>query len=335
MNRSARSLLSVSVLVPLAAAFTVSAASANAAEGPSADLAYGAVAPVTAALPAGTVPPPVTGPVGKAAEASTGAVDEVLTAAQKAPELRRKTVARHANAEPDAAVRKTRCAVDVGKTVDGTTGSALPRTPLPRPGLPKTGLPKAGPGAGDCLGAKRLAERKAAPSPIEAGANTAGKVIGRTGKVTQKLQVGSLDRLGAAASTAYGNAGLPQPRGIAARSAAPVDGLEPGSPSRRLGKPVPRDGVLDKADKTVASTGKSIDEMAGALTSEHPEPVGPVTPDGKPIPASQLPPGMAPPRRVAAPAPGADLLGGLPDQVVPGISLPVGGPAAPGLPSLG
>ncbi|TDE37348.1 hypothetical protein [Actinomadura sp. 6K520] len=85
MNRSVKSLLSVSVLVP-AAALAVAAVPANAATGPSTALlyeSYAAAAPVARALPE-----PVTRTAGQTAEQATHKVDGVLRSTGAGPGLR-------------------------------------------------------------------------------------------------------------------------------------------------------------------------------------------------------------------------------------------------------
>ncbi|TDC84733.1 hypothetical protein [Actinomadura sp. 7K507] len=81
MNRSVKSLLSVSVLAPVAA-LTVAAAPASAAPGPSTTLlyeSYAAAAPV-----ARTLPEPVTQTAGQTAELTTLTVDSALGSASRA-----------------------------------------------------------------------------------------------------------------------------------------------------------------------------------------------------------------------------------------------------------
>ncbi|NKZ08081.1 hypothetical protein [Actinomadura latina] len=133
MNRSARVLLGVAALAPLAA-LAVAAAPANAAPGPSTAFLYDTAAaayPVTR-----TLPDPVVRTGGQTAETVTGAVDGVLRAAPGTSRVR-----------PGA----DRCKLNPGRTVNSKTGAGLPETPLPAVGrTPLGGLAK-----GDCLGARR------------------------------------------------------------------------------------------------------------------------------------------------------------------------------------
>ena len=141
MNRSVKSLLSVSVLAPFAA-LAVAAAPAEAAPGPSTTLLYETYA---AASPVGrTLPKPATKTTGQTAERATHAVDGVLRPRRNG-----------------SGVRAARCTAEAGRSGAGTS---LPVTPPKAVGqTPLGALTK-----GDCLrplpGADRRSTAKAPPA---------------------------------------------------------------------------------------------------------------------------------------------------------------------------
>ncbi|RFS87135.1 hypothetical protein D0T12_02480 [Actinomadura spongiicola] len=147
MHRSAKSLLTVSVLVPAAMAFAVAAAPANAAPGPTTTLLYETA---TGAAPATrSLPEPVVRTAGKTAERGTTVVDKAVKAGPVSPKLR--------------SVAGRRCTLNPGKAVNSHTGIGLPETKLPTLSKDALGVvPK-----GDCLpSGRRVAMNPPTPSPI-------------------------------------------------------------------------------------------------------------------------------------------------------------------------
>ncbi|MFG2087075.1 MULTISPECIES: hypothetical protein [unclassified Spirillospora] len=263
MNRSVRNLLSVSVLAPVAAAFAVAAAPANAAPGPSTTLlyeAYAAAAPV-----AQTLPEPVTMAAGQTAELTTGAVDGVLQSAPAGPGYR--TAAR-------------RCTLNPGKAVNSHAGTTLPETSLLVPGqTPLGALPD-----GDCLGATPQAgQRTAGDAPVPPGSG--GELPAATGDLPGML-LGSLTDLGGTLGGGGPLGGLPGggtalPNGRYAEaplstalpdllsrlgSAQPA-GLAVGTtlfpPAGRHARPGPADDVLGQANDAVNEAGAGLDAENG------------------------------------------------------------------------
>ncbi|MFI0406419.1 hypothetical protein [Actinomadura sp. 3N508] len=156
MNRSARSLLTVSVV----AAVAVTAAPANAAPGP-----------VT-----GVLPEPVTQAAGPTTESATGAVDGLLDVAPTSPGLR--------------SARAPQCKLNPGKTVNSHAGTSLPNTPLSLGKVPVGGLPK-----GDCLSANRHAGTGELPPPADAVVRVPKTLAKDTEKVGTAIRNSKLGEL--------------------------------------------------------------------------------------------------------------------------------------------
>ncbi|MFI0374353.1 hypothetical protein ACH35V_41395 [Actinomadura sp. 1N219] len=220
MNRSARSLLSVSVLAPVVAAFAVAAAPVSAAPGASTTLLYEAAAvagPVTGALPE-----PVGQTAGQTAETATGAVDGVLDAAPASPGLR------SGSAE--------RCKLNPGKTVNSHAGTSLPNTPLSLGKAPLGGLPK-----GDCLSAGRRAGTDDLPPPTDAVARVPQALVKdaeKVGTAVRNSKLGGLpgvDNALPGGRTADRSAAVPGGQ----RAAMPVSMALAGVPSALGSGPVP------------------------------------------------------------------------------------------------
>ncbi|RKS79128.1 hypothetical protein BZB76_0570 [Actinomadura pelletieri DSM 43383] len=148
MHRSARSLLTVSVLVPAAMAFAVAAAPSHAAPGPTTTLLYDTA---TDAAPATrNLPKPVVRTAGKTAEKGTATVDKALAAGPVSPKLR--------------TVAERHCTLNPGKTVNSHTGIGLPEPKLPTLGKDALGVVPKG---DDCLSSgRRVAMNPPTPSPI-------------------------------------------------------------------------------------------------------------------------------------------------------------------------
>ncbi|TDD30077.1 hypothetical protein E1287_29935 [Actinomadura sp. KC06] len=286
MNRSARSLLSVSVLAPVVAAFAVAAAPAGAAPGASTTLLYEAAAvagPVT-----GVLPEPVAQSAGQTAETTTGAVDGVLDAAPTSPGLR------SASAE--------RCKLNPGKTVNSHAGTSLPSTPLSVGKTPLGGLPK-----GDCLPADRRAGTDDLPPPADAVVRVPKTLVKDAEKVGTAVRNSKLGELPGVSTALPGGRPAVLPAGRSAapaggqRAATPVGkalpgvppalGSEPGlglpnvpfalgsapaglpvgptlfPPAGRYAQPAPSDDLLGQANDTINQVGGEIDQTENGVGS--------------------------------------------------------------------
>ncbi|TMQ95556.1 hypothetical protein ETD83_22315 [Actinomadura soli] len=284
MNRSARSLLSVSVLAPVVAAFAVAAAPANAAPGAATTLLYEAAAvggPVTGALPE-----PVTQTAGQTAEMTTGAVDGVIEAAPTSPRLR--------------SASAKRCKLNPGKTVNSHAGTNLPNTPLSIGKTPLGGLPK-----GDCLPAGRRAATEPLPTqgdPLTRVPKALVKDAEKVGTALRHSRLGGLpgvDRVLPGSGRAVLPAALPDGRSAAlSDAAAHSDGRRAAVPS---------------GQRAAMATG-----VPSALGSEPapglpnlPLSLGSTRPGGLPVGTTLFPAAG----RYARPAPSDDLIGQANDAV--------------------
>ncbi|WP_067450220.1 hypothetical protein [Actinomadura macra] len=318
MHRSARNLLSVSVLVPMAAALAVAVAPANATQGPSAEILYGTTAPVARSLPSDVVPVSAATPAAQVTGTATGTVDGVLKSKPKrTPRPRTARTATGAHACP----------------LDQVIGS-----------FPVN--------AGNLGGARRgcLERRAAGPSPknpVDAAGNvvdSTGKVIGNATKATKQVQAGPLNKIAAVTRSASNSPILPdarrttdRPRGLnlmgvvpgAVRSAEalglPVSysALFPPAAHRGLTRPSPDDGVVDQAGDVVHEAGSGVDTTRGQVVEVLKAADHASTPSkALPTKPHQTPPG----KRVARPRPSTGLLGGgLPQLPIQATSLPVTG----------
>ncbi|QXJ23198.1 hypothetical protein AGRA3207_004325 [Actinomadura graeca] len=316
MHRSARNLLSVSVLVPAAAALAVATAPSSAARGPSAELLYGTVAPVAHTLPSDVVPEPTTAPAGHAAKLTTGTVDGVL---KDRPTRPRPRTARDAGA--------SRCILD-----DLAKPFSIP----------------AGTGRRACPENQRRAKPNP-NNPVDAAGKVVGstsKVVGNASKATKKVQAGPLGKVAAVTRSASTTPLLrnarrasDERRGLdamgvvpgAVRSAEaaglPVSyaALFPPAHRRALGRPAP-DQVLDQAGDVVRETATGVDATRGQVVEVLKADDRPATrPAAMPIKQSQMPPGMAQTARTARPKPPAGPLNGLPRLPVNTGGLPTNG----------
>ncbi|WP_131735589.1 hypothetical protein [Actinomadura roseirufa] len=276
MNRSARSLLGVSVLVPLATALAA-ALPANAVQGP-------AAGPVrqAAGAPLGRIAArPVPKPVGKAADA----VDGVLREARDASALRTGA----------AADRRTprRCTLDSGKALKGTG------TPLPGKAKMTLSVPERRAVGDDCLGKKR--GRAALPAPIRPSKVTGGVLkgirnlkgghLGKLGAVTKKVgrtlaerhaatgrhaapEPGGSLPLGSAATLGLPSipsavrtleaAGVPLPSKLLFPPARRHAGRAPAA-HHRVGRPGVASGIVTSAGRVIDTTGRVIDTTGRAI----------------------------------------------------------------------
>ncbi|MEU8799273.1 hypothetical protein [Spirillospora sp. NPDC048819] len=247
MNRSVRNLLSVSVLAPVAAAFAVAAAPANAAPGPSTELfyeTYAAAAPV-----AQTLPEPVTILAGQTAEKTTGMADGVLRGAPAGPGL-----------------RSARCTLNPGKAVNSDAGTSLPETALMVPEkTPLGALPK-----GDCLRSAPRTDRRPAADALPVPPGTVNDL--------SETLLGNVTNLGGLPG---GRTALPNGR----YAEAPLSTVLPSLPSAlgsvlpaglpagttlfpsaaRHTRPGPADDVLGQANKAVNQAGLGLDETESGV----------------------------------------------------------------------
>ncbi|TDD81843.1 hypothetical protein E1293_17750 [Actinomadura darangshiensis] len=264
MNRSARNLLSISVLAPVVAALAVAAAPANAAPGPSTALLYDAA---TAAAPVTrTLPDPVLNTVGQTAEQGTGTVDGVLRAAPAASTLRAVPAA------PGLGAGNARCTLNPGKTVNSKAGTSLPRTPLQTAGRsPLGGLPE-----GDCLGAAPGTGRRAAlPVPSDAAGRVPRTLLNDVGKVGTSVHNSKLGELGGAPLPSGRRAGMPLSMAVpgltdglpdvpSTLGSASPGGLPVGAalfpPAGRIAAPEPSDDLVGQANDTVNQAGAGVGE---------------------------------------------------------------------------
>ncbi|MGP4022791.1 hypothetical protein [Actinomadura sp. 3N407] len=263
MNRSVRNLLSISVLAPVAAAFAVAAAPANAAPGPSTTLFYESYAATAPA--ARTLPEPVTEVAGQTAELTTGAVDGAL---QSAP--------------AGTGFRQAGCTLDPGKAVNSHAGTRLPETPLIVPGqTPVGGLAK-----GDCLGSASRGDLRSAGDALPVPSGDSGELPGNAGDLPGRL-LGNLTNLGGALNTgslgglAGGGTALPNGRYAEAPLSMPLPalpstlgsaqpaGLPVGTtlfpPAGRRARPGPADDVLGQANKAVNQAGAGLDKTESSV----------------------------------------------------------------------
>ncbi|GAA4383567.1 hypothetical protein GCM10023088_50770 [Actinomadura verrucosospora] len=185
MNRSARSLLRVSVLASFATALAVAAAptdaapakaAPSAAAGPSTLLLYETAA--TGHTVMRTLPDPVAGTGARTAALGGGAANGVLRAAPAGSGLR---------------TARARCRVRPAEAVESKTGLALPGAQLPAVGqAPVGGLPQ-----GDCPGATRRDARDRRPGtalPVLSGGggDVPGTLLGGAGTLGKGLPTGKL-----------------------------------------------------------------------------------------------------------------------------------------------
>jgi hypothetical protein len=296
MNRSARNLLGLSAAAPLAAALALSAAPANAVQGPVSDLVYGTVGQVGPALPPVAVPAPVSDAASRTLETATGAADGALASATRSG---RRTglpqnlpVSRAASATSAARA----CRLDPVKAVDGTRVTRL----LPRQAMALTpgqdAAPISAPRSGSCLGtAARTASGPAAasglPAPVGQAAAVPGRVVGRVASVPKRVvhsKVGQMGGTGvalpngrSAASPASGSGplgdavalGLPGDA-AALRSAAPISMVFPDGAGLRRGEPAPQN-LVGETDDTVNAMHAQVGDVVNVLkTRERPSDTG-------------------------------------------------------------
>ena len=261
MNRSVKSLLSVSVLAPVAA-LALAAAPADAAPGPSTTLlyeSYAAAAPV-----AQTLPEPVTQAAGQTAEMTTLTVDGALEAASAGP-----------------GARAARCTLNPGKAANSNAGTSLPDTPLASLDQPPLSvLPKGG-----CLAPAARAEGRSAANALPVPSSGAGEALGGIGDVPSTAS-GSLGGLKAGLNNTKlgrlpGTSVLPGGRRTGAPLSMPLAdvpgtlseaepaGLPVGTvlfpPAGRSAQPGPADDVLGQANGAVNHVGTALDETENGL----------------------------------------------------------------------
>lgn len=243
MNRSVRSLLGASVLVP-AAALAVAAAPAHAAPpGPPTTLLYEAYA---AAAPVGRVlPENVTMAAGQTAELATLTVDDAIE-----------------SAPARTGSRTARCSLDPSGTIGDGAGVDLPGIPLTTDRKsPVSAL------AGDaCLGAGRLADRRAErdvrPSPLGGGGIGGGLLDDVRGAG------GDLSLPGAGVLTGARRADSPLSMDLAhlpaALAGASPAGLPVGRvlfpPAARISRPGPAGDVVGQASGLVGEAGTGLED---------------------------------------------------------------------------
>ncbi|TDC47166.1 hypothetical protein E1281_26690 [Actinomadura sp. KC345] len=256
MNRSVKSLLSVSVLAPVAA-LTVAAAPANAAPGPSTTLLYETYA---AAPVARTLPEPVTQSAGQTAELTTLTVDGVLE-----------------NSPAGPGARAARCTLNPGKTANSNAGTSLPEAPLSTVDqTPLGALPK-----GDCLAPASRAGGRSAPNALPAVAGPAGDAVGEAGDLPGRL-LGNLNGvdpglrksglgvpgtetvLPAEAPLSMPLADVPSTLAKAEPAGLPV-GTTLFPPTERSTRPGPTDDVLGQANGAVNHVGTALDETENGV----------------------------------------------------------------------
>lgn len=287
MNRSARNLLGLSAAAPLAAALALSAAPANAAQGPVADLVYGTVGQVGPALPPVALPAPVSDTASRTLESAAGTADGAVASAARPGRSaglgKGLPVSRTASAAGPAA---RACRVDPMKTVDGTRVTRLlpHQTMALTPG--RDGAPISAPRTGSCVGA---ANRTASgpgvasglPAPVGEAAKVPGRVVGRVtsvpkrvvhSKVGKALPTGRSAASGASGGGPLGDAvalGLPGDAS-ALRSAAPISMVFPDGAGLRRARPAPQ-SLTGEADDTVKTMQSQVGSVVNVLkTRERP-----------------------------------------------------------------
>ncbi|SNR37405.1 hypothetical protein [Actinomadura mexicana] len=293
MNRSARSLLRVSVLASFAAAIAVAAAptdaapakaAPSAAAGPSTLLLYETAAASRTVVR--TLPAPVTGAGARTAALGAGAADGVPRAVPPAG--------------PGPRAARARCRVRPAETVESSTGLGLPDAQPPAVGQ----APIGGLSQGGCPGATQRDARDRKPGtalPVLSGGggDVPGTLLGGTGKLGKGLPTGKLgkglptgkllptDKLGRreaarsaepngrAAETPISlagpgpNSGLPDLRSLL--GGATSGGLPLGSalfpPAARYAGPAPSGGLAGQAAGTVNKAGSGLGKTEGGVGS--------------------------------------------------------------------
>ncbi|WP_433475285.1 hypothetical protein ACQPZP_42605 [Spirillospora sp. CA-142024] len=257
MNRSAKSLLSLSVLAPVVAALAVAAAPANAVPGPSTTLLYdttAAAAPVTRTLPAR-----VTNTAGRTIETGTGVVDGVI---RKVPAS---SAGRGLPAASKLRAERAGCKLN-------------PDTRLPTVGkAPLGGLPK-----GDCLGVtRRLDSDPGTVLPVPPG-KAGGALLGHAGKVGKVVRGGKVGELtgarpglpGARRAEMPVSMALPGPTGGLPNVPSPLGGGPLGLPvgslvpaTGRYAAPEPSRDLLGQANVTVNKVGAGLGKTGDGVGS--------------------------------------------------------------------
>lgn len=282
MNRSARSLLRVSVLASFAAAVAVAAAptdaapakaAPSAAAGPSTLLLYETAA--TGHTVMRTLPEPVAGTGARTAALGGGAADGVLRAAPAASGMR---------------AARARCRVRPAETVESKTGLGLPDAQLPAVGqAPIGGLPQ-----GDCPGATHRDARDRKPGtalPVLSGGgggDVPGTLLGGTGTLGKGLPTGKLLHAGNLGHREAARSAVPNGRAaeapISLAGPGPASGLPnlgsllggatPGGlplgkvlfpPAARYAGPAPSGDLVGQADGTVNKAGAGLGPAEGGV----------------------------------------------------------------------
>lgn len=266
MNRSVRSLLGASVLVP-AAALAVAAAPAHAAPpGPSTTLLYETYA---AAAPAGrALPENVTMAAGQTAEMATLTVDGAIE-----------------SAPARTGSRTARCSLDPSRTIGDGAGADLPGIP------PTTGgkNPVSALAEDACLGAGRLAdhraERDVRPLPL-GGGGIGGGLLGGGLPGGAQGPGGDLSLPGAGVLTGARRADSPLSMDLA-HLPATLAGASPAGlplgrilfpPAARISRPGPAGDVVGQAGGPVGEAGTGLEDavIGGAGLDAREEGVGKV-----------------------------------------------------------
>jgi len=269
MNRSARSLLRVSVLASFATAIAVAAAPTDAAPAKAAPSAVAGPSTLlyeTAATGHGimrTLPDPAAGTGGRTAALGAGASDGFLRAVPAGPGMR---------------AARARCRVRPAKTVEASTGLGLPDAQLPAVGqTPIGGLPQ-----GDCPGATQRDARERKPGtalPVLSGGggDVPGTLLGGTGKLGKVVPTGKLGQ------------GLPTGKLLSTGKLGRREAARPAVPNGRA------------AETPISLAGPGPNSGLPNLGSL----LGGATPGGLPLGSVLFPPAA----RYAGPAPAGDLVG--------------------------